>query len=609
MTQAEEVLEVKNLYHSNVPDDHHSPKHGDKVHRPPDNNGVVNNLNLIGHTPAGAIVGNGNHNDDDTGHGASDGVASFTHDKVTCEWIKQTQWHPHVYANPPKQPPTPHSIMDILGWKGTPLARPTTDSYTPCLLVGSPTYDRSRPGSCPFDTQIKGAAAAAAGCQDVSYFFYRPTDVEERRMDDDEDNITVDQDEESEEDIEDKGADAGRLRLVSPCNEPLNLCISKPPIMLHISTTVASTDATVNPQTTAPGPGRSSLERLHERKIISEEDSTQESTRSSSAHQRRSHTSAPQHHKPHGVVPPRALAHSSDADSDICMSNDDSSTTDGQFSAVNDALATATMTMSTLFSLPKPATADGPPVGSTMSTNGSSSLAEEETTNVASHHRRKKKARTTFTGRQIFELEKQFEMKKYLSSNERTEMAKLLNVTETQVKIWFQNRRTKWKKQDSSGGGGTASTVSGGGDAPTSQSPKDAIKVTAGNRISNVTNVVSKSTLVTSPSAGPIATDQQQQQHHSAKPAWISELESLPEIQQQQPVALSSSSSKTRAAYPKSSTAAARKGSATERRNSAQGKQHERHPASASGTNRRNSSSSSSATMEQHTQQQMAQSA
>jgi hypothetical protein len=48
---------------------------------------------------------------------------------------------------------------------------------------------------------------------------------------------------------------------------------------------------------------------------------------------------------------------------------------------------------------------------------------------------KKKKARTTFTGRQIFELEKQFEIKKYLSSSERAEMAKLLNVTETQVCI------------------------------------------------------------------------------------------------------------------------------------------------------------------------------
>lgn len=48
--------------------------------------------------------------------------------------------------------------------------------------------------------------------------------------------------------------------------------------------------------------------------------------------------------------------------------------------------------------------------------------------------KKKKKARTTFTGRQIFELEKQFENKKYLSSSERSEMAKLLQVTETQVR-------------------------------------------------------------------------------------------------------------------------------------------------------------------------------
>lgn len=50
---------------------------------------------------------------------------------------------------------------------------------------------------------------------------------------------------------------------------------------------------------------------------------------------------------------------------------------------------------------------------------------------------KKKKARTTFTGRQIFELEKQFEIKKYLSSSERADMAKLLNVTETQVSHLF----------------------------------------------------------------------------------------------------------------------------------------------------------------------------
>ncbi len=55
--------------------------------------------------------------------------------------------------------------------------------------------------------------------------------------------------------------------------------------------------------------------------------------------------------------------------------------------------------------------------------------------------KKKKKARTTFSGRQIFELEKQFEAKKYLSSNERSEIATLLNVTETQVHcVQFNSR-------------------------------------------------------------------------------------------------------------------------------------------------------------------------
>ena len=44
-----------------------------------------------------------------------------------------------------------------------------------------------------------------------------------------------------------------------------------------------------------------------------------------------------------------------------------------------------------------------------------------------------KKIRTTFTGRQIFELETMFEHKKYLSSSERLDLSQRLNVTEQQV--------------------------------------------------------------------------------------------------------------------------------------------------------------------------------
>ena len=50
----------------------------------------------------------------------------------------------------------------------------------------------------------------------------------------------------------------------------------------------------------------------------------------------------------------------------------------------------------------------------------------------------KKKMRTTFTGKQIFELERSFEAKKYLSSAERAELALSLAVTQQQVKLNYQ---------------------------------------------------------------------------------------------------------------------------------------------------------------------------
>uniref|UniRef100_A0A0M3I3W9 Homeobox domain-containing protein n=2 Tax=Ascaris TaxID=6251 RepID=A0A0M3I3W9_ASCLU len=59
-----------------------------------------------------------------------------------------------------------------------------------------------------------------------------------------------------------------------------------------------------------------------------------------------------------------------------------------------------------------------------------------------------RRARTAFTYEQLVALENKFKSTRYLSVCERLSLAVALQLSETQVKIWFQNRRTKWKKHN-----------------------------------------------------------------------------------------------------------------------------------------------------------------
>ncbi|TDH07848.1 hypothetical protein EPR50_G00110270 [Perca flavescens] len=91
-----------------------------------------------------------------------------------------------------------------------------------------------------------------------------------------------------------------------------------------------------------------------------------------------------------------------------------------------------------------------------------------------------RRARTAFTYEQLVALENKFKSTRYLSVCERLNLALSLSLTETQVKIWFQNRRTKWKKQNpgadtsaptGAGGAGGAGGGGMGGLSPLSPSP------------------------------------------------------------------------------------------------------------------------------------------
>uniref|UniRef100_A0A3P8WB13 NK2 transcription factor related 7 n=1 Tax=Cynoglossus semilaevis TaxID=244447 RepID=A0A3P8WB13_CYNSE len=65
----------------------------------------------------------------------------------------------------------------------------------------------------------------------------------------------------------------------------------------------------------------------------------------------------------------------------------------------------------------------------------------------SAERRRRRKPRVLFSQQQVSELERRFLQQRYLSAPEREQLAHILKLSSTQVKIWFQNRRYKCKRQ------------------------------------------------------------------------------------------------------------------------------------------------------------------
>ncbi|XP_054720952.1 homeobox protein MSX-2-like [Uloborus diversus] len=80
---------------------------------------------------------------------------------------------------------------------------------------------------------------------------------------------------------------------------------------------------------------------------------------------------------------------------------------------------------------------------------GGSPHRKDSGTASAGKAKKPRRRRTAFTQAQLAFLERKFRCQKYLSVADRGSVAEALSLTETQVKTWYQNRRTKWKRQNS----------------------------------------------------------------------------------------------------------------------------------------------------------------
>ena len=93
------------------------------------------------------------------------------------------------------------------------------------------------------------------------------------------------------------------------------------------------------------------------------------------------------------------------------------------------------------------------PSSCSMSSMGASSMNPMNMASLGFEHKQhmpfptqRRKRRVLFSQAQVFELERRFKTQKYVSAPEREHLAQMIDLTPTQIKIWFQNHRYKCKR-------------------------------------------------------------------------------------------------------------------------------------------------------------------